>query len=342
MPFSRSKRLAIFLAVAAPLALHACSSGPSQTPLNPQSAGMHPTGMTSRAMASSEQTLTNTDSSLTLGKYGSVECVPSNCDKYPSLNIYNSASQPIWNLQPDGWNVNSSASGSSTVKYTDSGSIVATVDFAGLTNEYTNGGPLIIYGRQACCAENADAQGITFPIQLSSLNAFNIDVAYTLKNTAAPYDQDVMFDEYLMPTSTHTGSDSGTVECAPKIYTNFGQKSSWYVGTITVPFTINGVKSNVTYNEWYNGKPVGSSPKVFFTIGNPNNSPAGTLSGEVSFNILPFLNACATIVPNTGSSWWVSGMLLSNEYGSGSSEGLQTPSIDYTWTITKILYTEVL
>ena len=148
-----------------------------------------------------------------------------------------------------------------------------------------------------------------------------------------------MFDDYLMPTSTYTGSQSRTVECAPKIYTNFGQPSSWYIGTITVPFTINGVTSNVTYDEWYNGEPVGSSPEVYFTIGNPYNAaPSGTFSGEVAFNILPFLNACATIVPHTGSSWWVSGMLLSNEYGTGTRG---STSIDYTWTITKILYQEV-
>jgi hypothetical protein len=297
-------------------------------------------------------TASNHDYSLTQVHYGnpyphyqtqhpptSVTCVPSNCaSAFPGDALYNTNGQEMWLIHPDGWNVNSSASGSSTVKYTGSGSIVARVDFTGLTKDWVNGGPLIQYGRQVCCAENADAQGIAFPIQLSTLSAFNVDVAYTLHNTAAPYDQDVMFDDYLMPTSTYTGSQSGAIECAPKIYTNFGQPQSWHVGAITVPFTINGVTSNVTYDEWYNGEPVGSSPEVYFTIGNPNNSPTGTFSGEVSFNILAFLNACATIVPHTGSSWWVSGMLFTNEYGTGRSG---STSINYTWTITKILYRKV-
>ena len=331
-------------------------SSPTFTLSAPGNAGLSPVTQV-LTVSTALTTLTTTDTSLRLGTYGvgypkygrvappvSVECVPSNCDaKYPGLYVYNSARRAIWNIGPDGWAVNTSASGSSTVKYTGSGSIVATVDFAGLTNAFVNGGPIIIYGREPCCALNADAQGITFPLQLSSLNAFNVDVAYTLNNTAAPYDQDVMFDEYLMPTSSYTGGHAGAVECGVKLYSNFGQPSSWYVGTITVPFTINGTTTNETYSEYYNGETIGSTPhpQVYFTIGNPSNSsPFGTSSGEVAFNILPFLNACATIVPNTGSSWWVSGMLLTSEYGAGSTD--QTPAVDYTWTITKILYQETL
>jgi hypothetical protein len=73
-----------------------------------------------------------------------------------------------------------------------------------------------------------------------------------------------------------------------------------------------------------------------------NSSPSGWTSGEISFNILPFLNACATIVPHTGNGWWVSGTLFTSEYGTEGGSGDQTPSIDYAWTITKILYQEVL
>ena len=105
-------------------------------------------------------TASNYDYSLTRVHYGnpyphyqtqhpptSVTCVPSNCaSASPGDALYFHAREEAWSLHPDGWDVNSSASGSSTVEYTGSGSIVATVDFTGLTNRTVNGGPLIHTG----------------------------------------------------------------------------------------------------------------------------------------------------------------------------------------------------
>ena len=121
-------------------------------------------------------TASNYDYNLTRVHYGnpyphyqtqhpptSVTCVPSNCaSASPGDALYFHAREEAWSLHPDGWDVNSSASGSSKVEYTGSGSIVATVDFAGLTNRVGQRRSDIYVRAAACCAENADVKESPF------------------------------------------------------------------------------------------------------------------------------------------------------------------------------------
>jgi Glycosyl hydrolase family 12 len=294
---------------------------------------------------------TTTDSALTNGAFGypypdydkvdvpvSVECVPSTCSSaYPGTSIDNSSYAELWELQPDGWNISTSASGSSTVEYTGSGSIVGTVDFTGLNVADVNGSPLIQYGATVDDATPISGQGLTFPVQLSTLWALNTDVTYDISNTTTPYNQDVIYDEWLTPSATYSSGNAGAVECEIFLYLD-SDTGNPLVGTVTVPVTVNGQTTNETFDEYYNGETPGNAPNiVFLPSGWSKNVPIGTTDGEVSMNILPFLDTCANTVSGVGTSWYVAGMLISSEYGTTSDE----TSVGYTWTVTKLLYQEV-
>ena len=128
-------------------------------------------------------------------------------------NIYvkNSSGTPIWENLPNVYNP--SGSGSASVSYTGSGSEISTVNFTGLTeNQTVIGGPEMWLGctyngtcsGNACTAGSCSAgyfQGLTFPIQLSSLYALHVDTAYSFDFISSePSSLDVLIDDWITPS----------------------------------------------------------------------------------------------------------------------------------------------
>ncbi len=183
--------------------------------------------------------------------------------------------------------------------YSGNGSITSTVNLSGLHNQAVNAYPFIFYGGDPYGDQIGD-QPPQFPAQLNSMSSLIFDVTYALTGTPAG-DIDVLFDQYLIPSSTYSGGLGGVLEVEVLPYFNFadGQACS-FVKTFKEPITINGTVTNVAFSENSCGPGAGSDI-LFYPPGN------GYPADEIRFNMLDFANEAASTA-GLSSSWWLAGL----------------------------------
>jgi Glycosyl hydrolase family 12 len=261
---------------------------------------------------------TTTDSSLTLG----APVTATGSASSSGTALVEESSQYLWQLVTDAYSLGSDATGTITIQYTGSGSVVTTVDMANLALEGVNAYPFIFYGANVFDSYRVLGQPPTFPVQLKSLSSLIFDVDYTLSNITTPGDQDVLFDEWLEPNPTYTGAQSGALEVEVLPYYKFTYAPPGsFAGTVREPVTINGKPTLVTFKEYSTGTGPGSDV-LFFPSGGQISS------GEIKFDELDFLNAAAAEA-EISTSWYLAGFDFGSEFG-------HTTSAKYTLTTKKI------
>lgn len=277
------------------------------------------------------QTQITSDSLLNTGNAATDTATLNGTSSNPFVLKTSNASLHLWQILANPWGVSSLTSGSTSISYTGSGSVVTTVNYIGVNSSGVSGYPFIIYGSDPYGTTPINTQGPTFPAKISSMSSLIADVKYTLLLTSAPGNLDVGFDQWVVPTSSFTGGPSGALEVFIAPYFDFGGACSGggasFVTNFSVNVTLNGTTSSQTWEEYAWG--TGPGNEIIFC-------PSGTQisSGEVRFNMLDFINqAISTSGSGTGgkidSSWYVAGIEYGTEWGNSTSP-------DYTLTSTKI------
>jgi Glycosyl hydrolase family 12 len=261
------------------------------------------------------------DGSLTLGV--PVTAASSGNKATNSIIFDKLSNQPLWQLIPDPWAVNSDAIGSIQMQYTGNGTVATTVNLSNLASEGANAYPCLFIGHDAW-GDSMGNQPLTFPVQLGTLTSLYVDVDYTLSIPgAAPGDLDVGFDEWLLPTATYAGGQAGAVEIMVAPYFNF----SWtpagkLVGTVTEPVDVNGKMQEMVFNEYSGG--TGPGHEIIFF---PRDGQI--LSGDVRLNLLDFMNIGASTAGVVAPNWFLAGIDFGTEFG-------HTTTAKYTLTTKKL------
>lgn len=259
----------------------------------------------------------NTDSALTTGG-AQTGTQTSSVHTNPVVSA-TSGGATLWQLLPNAWGAGSSFTGSTTVAYPGSGSVTMTINEGSLPITPVSGYPLIAYGGDVYGDPVIGSGPIKMPISLSQMGSLIVDVAYTLTNTTAPNYQNVMFDQWLMPSLTYSGGGSGAIEVSVNTYYAGFTPPGSKVDTMAEVVLLNGVLTTISYDVYLSGS--GPGAYVVFSPGTQ------ITSGEIQFNMLDFLKEAATVAGVTG--WYNAGFNYGSEYGN-------TATVNYSLATTKI------
>ncbi len=258
----------------------------------------------------------NSDSSLTLGA-----SVTGSGAATPLVTEKSNSSITLWQLLPNPWGV-SSGTGNTTISYTGAGALTISVNYSGLNNSGVNGYPSIWYGGDEYGSSPINTQGLTFPSQLSSMSSLIFDVNYSLAITTKPGNQDIGYDEWLIPSPTYSGGQGGALEVviAPYyVFSGGGCRDTTFTATIT----LNGSPNTSTWHECSWG--TGPGNEIIFYPSTPISS------GDVRLDAITFFSKAIADYGGgaINSNWYVAGVFFGSEYGG-------TSNVNYTLTTTKV------
>ena len=238
----------------------------------------------------------------------------------PLVRSKTNSSQVMWQLLPNPWGASDHYTGNTTVTYSGSGAITTSVAMNSMPMDGVNGYPLVFFGGDVWGSHIGDGS-VTFPVQLSRLGSLVADVKYTLSNTVTPGDQDIAFDEWLIPSSSYKGGIPGSVEVIICPYFKFALPPVGnLMETIRENVLIDGAITPMDFKVYLAGK--GPGAIVLFI---PATSQL--MSAELQLNFVNFFIKASEL---TGiSDWYVAGFDFGTEYGNAQSA-------DYTLTTSKL------
>jgi len=264
------------------------------------------------------------DQSLTLG--GAQTAITTAGATTTSLVRAQSGGQTLWQLLPNPWGASTLYSGNTSVAYSGTGTITTTVAMGNLPNAAVNGYPLVFYGGDVW-GDHIGDDTVVFPALLSQMGSLLVNVNYALNNTGAPANQDIAFDEWLIPSSTFSGGMPGAVEVIVCPYYKFSDGPLGpLVGTFTDTVLFDGVITSLQFNEYLAGH--GAGAHVLFAPTTTQLHSAG-----LQLNLLNFLQQGASLSGVSG--WYVAGFDYGTEYGESSTAS-------YTLTTTKLGISQML
>jgi hypothetical protein len=274
----------------------------------------------------------NTDSALNTGTAASESCQlkTSSCTN-PFITKSGAPGTTLWREFANPWGVTSATTGTSTVNYNGSGTMLFTINYTGVSPASgVDGFPLLRYGGDIFNTAPILGQGLTFPVQVSAMSSLVVDTTYTLTNTTAPANQDVGWDQWVIPTSNYSGGISGAFEIAIMPYFNFSGACSGggatFVGNFS--YNVNGSPTSWSLYSWGSGA---GNEQIF--------CPTGTqfTTGEITFDMLPMIQQAIASAggATVTNSWYLSNMDLGTEWGGSAT-------VNYTVSVTKVLYTQTL
>lgn len=273
--------------------------------------------------------MTNSDAELDHGVAFSANCTAAPCYSAGSV-IKTSGATALWNIDVDAFG-SSAGSGTMSIDYSGTGSISWTIDYSGLNSSPINGYPNVNLGSADGSPNSTPGnQGLVFPQLLTSMTSLVIDTKYVLTCTTCPGNMDVMFDQWLTPTASFSGGQSGSREISIFLYYAFAESEATGspLASVTVPVTINGTTHQSFV--WNIFAPGGLTPGHQVIVV-PAASQQGTMAGEVSFDQLPILNKVASLAGE--SNWYFSGVILGTEFGDGATA-------DFNFTLDKLSVTQ--
>jgi len=250
-----------------------------------------------------------TESSNAPGTNGAVGLVHSSSNT--SVNL--------WLIYTNPWGV-TSGSGTISMNYSGSGSIVTSINLTGLPGGGVDGSPFTLLGCDQWAGCSANGQPLQFPKQLSAMSSLVVDYSYALSGTiTGSLDIDMIWDEWVC-NSSHPNGIPACLEVEILPYYNFsmGHGGATFVRTVNVPVTLNGNANTLSLDEYTWGQAV-----LYF----PHTLP-GLASASIRFNMLNLLNQAVTDNGNTAFSWLM-GIEAGTEFGASSTQS-------YTFTLSKL------
>src|SRR5579884_3050855 len=204
-----------------------------------------------------------------------------------------SSSTNLLLLYTNPWAVKT-GSGTISMNYTGSGSIVTSVHLNGLPGGGVDGSPFVLFGCDQWAGCAAAGQPLQFPIQLSAMSSLMVDYSYALSgNIGGNRDIDMIWDEWVCNSSHPSGiPDCLEIEVLP--YYNFsnGHGGAKFVRTVNVPVTLNGNTTTLSLDEHIWGQDV-----LYF----PHDLP-GLASASLRFDMLKLLTQAAHDFGNSSRS----------------------------------------
>jgi Glycosyl hydrolase family 12 len=265
------------------------------------------------------QTNTTTDSLLNTGS------VLSETSNAPGTNgavglVHSSSNSAtnLWLIDTNPWAV-TSGSGTVSINYNSTGSIVTSVNLSGLPGGGVDGSPFTLLGCDQWAGCSATGQPPQFPQQLSAMSSLVVDYSYSLAGTiSGSRDIDMIWDEWVCNSSHPNGiPDCLEVEVLPYYSFSLGHGGATFVKTVDLPVTLNGSSATLSFDEYTWGQAV-----LYF----PHTLP-GLASASIRFNMLTLLNQAVTDYGNSVYSWLM-GMEAGTEFGGSSTQS-------YTFTLSK-------
>ncbi|HZQ53544.1 MAG TPA: RICIN domain-containing protein [Bryobacteraceae bacterium] len=236
-----------------------------------------------------------------------------------------SSSTNLLLLYTNPWGV-SSGSGTISMTYTGSGTIVTTINLNGLPGGGVDGSPFVLLGCDQWAGCAAAGQPLQFPKQLSGMSSLIVDYSYALSgNIGGNRDIDMIWDEWVCNSSHPNGiPDCLEVEVLP--YYNFadGHGGATFVQTLNLPVTLNGSSGTLSFDEYLWGQAV-----LYF----PHDLP-GLPSASIRFDMLTLLNQAVNDFGDSSFSWLM-GMEAGTEFGDNSAQS-------YAFTLTNLAFEQTL
>lgn len=267
------------------------------------------------------QTYTTTDSALETGSpLAETSHAPGTNGAVGLVHSKSNSSTDLWLIDTNPWGV-TRGSGTLSISYPSSGSIVTTVNLHGLPGGGVDGSPFVLLGcdQWAGCYTKQPPQ---FPKQLSAMSSLTVDYSYALSGSInGSRDIDMIWDEWVCKTSHPSGiADCLEVEVLP-YYSFYDGHPTTFIRTVDLPVTLDG-KSETWYLDEYSW---GDGSQNITYI--PQTLP-GLSGAEIRFNMLTLLDQA---VKDYGSSSfsWLMGMEAGTEFGANATQS-------YTLKISKL------
>lgn len=221
-------------------------------------------------------------------------------------------------LDTNPWGVRK-GSGTVSINYTGSGSILTAVDLTGLTGAGVDGSPFVLLGCDQWANCFATGKPTQFPKQLSEMSSLVVDYSYSLSGDIRGHrDIDMIWDEWVCNSSHPKGiPDCLEVEILPYYSFHFDHDGAIFVRTVTVPMRMNGNETSVNLDEYT------WSQAVLYI---PRKLP-GFATASIRFEMLNLLKQAVHDFGNSSFSWLM-GMEAGTEFGANAAQS-------YTFTLTK-------
>lgn len=264
------------------------------------------------------QTYTTSDSSLNIGSaLIETSSAPGTSGSVGVVHSAANSSTGLWLLYTNPWGV-TSGSGTISVNYTGSGSIITTVNLTGLPGGGVDGSPFALLGCDQYSGCNTTGQPPQFPKQLSAMSSLVVDYSYTMTGTiSGSRDIDMIWDEWVCDSNHPSAiSDCLEVEVLPYYAFSLGHGGT-FIRTEELPVTLNGSCGTLSFDEYVWGQDV-----LYF----PHSLP-GLATASMRFDMLTLLGQAVADYGNSTFSWLM-GMEPGTEFGGNATQF-------YTLTLTK-------
>ncbi len=276
-------------------------------------------------LSAGAQTYT-TNSLLTTGSpFAETSTAPGTRGAVGLVHLASNSSTNLLLLYTNPWAVKT-GSGTISMNYTGSGSIVANVNLSGLPGGGVDGSPFVLLGCDQWAGCPAAGQPLQFPIQLSAMSSLIVEYGYALSgNISGNRDIDMIWDEWVCNSSHPNGiPDCLEVEILPYYNFRYGHGGAKFVRTVKAPVTLNGASTTLSFDEYTWRQAV-----LYF----PHNLP-GLASASIRFDMLQLLTQAASDFGDSSFSWLM-GMEAGTEFGAN-------PTQSYAFTLTKLDFKQTL
>jgi len=279
-----------------------------------KSIGLFALSLTLFGQRLSAQTVQNYDASLTNGSSVSFTYHALDSSSGGQIVTKSSPHNSMWYMGPDPWGL-TQGSGQIGMSYDGNGTVQWSVDLTNLNRTQVNAFPFIGFGHDVWGYGNGN-QGLPFPVALPNLRSLTTEVQYTLTGQTST-NTDVLFDLWLAPSASYSAGSAGAVEVEILPYITYSGYWGSYVKTISLPCTVNGQPTNLSFLE-YDANGHGAGSTILFYPNGP-----GLTSADLQFDAAVLLKEAATTA--AVGNWYLPGYNIGTEFGLNSSA-----SFDFT------------
>lgn len=285
-----------------------------------KSIGLSAVSLTLIGQGLSAQTVQNYDALLNNGSSVSLTYHALDASWGTQVRAKRNSNEVLWFMGADPWGI-TQGSGQIDMSYGGNGTAQWSVNLTNLNYTGVNAFPFLGFGGDVFGYHNGN-QGLPFSVALPKLRSLTTEVSYTLEGQISS-NVDVLFDLWLAPTATYSGGTSGAVEVEILPYISYSDRSwATYKKTISLPCTLDGQPTNLSFLEYAAGNQTGAGTTILFFPA----SGFGLASADLQFDAAVLLKEAAATAGV--EDWYLPGYNIGTEFGLSSSA-------DFDFTLNK-------
>ena len=274
----------------------------------------------------SAQTVQNSDALLNNGSSTSLNYSALNTVTGTQILAKNSPHNSMWFMGADPYGV-TQGSGAIDMSYNGSGTAQWSVNLTGLKNTNVSAFPFLGFGGDVFGFNNGN-QGLTFPVALPSLNSYEhrteLQSYGSDQQQRGRADGSVVIAQLRRTAAAPPGLSKSKYCPISRIPTGLLPLIS---KPISIPCTLNGVQTTLSFREYASGNKTGAGSDILFFP----ESGDGLASADLQFDTATLLKAAAATAGV--SNWYLPGYNIGTEFGLSSSA-------DFNFTLTQFAVTE--